>query len=615
MPVPLYNRPLRERDRGWAKEGRTELLKLHDTETPLWLRACRAIRSLIVFAGAASVVIEFGFFLHQAAVLCLTVLQIVAVVLVVAHAVIGVARSPEKRLALGLRAGRLLVALIAVVVWLCAAFGIEGAFIPGAIAMLKFSAIFFALVHTLPEPGDAIRLPLPAWGLKLLYGNPTLMVVLSFVFVILVGTMLLCLPRATPARGIAVVDALFTATSATCVTGLIVKDTPNDFTRFGHWVIVGLIQVGGLGIMTITAFFAAATCRRMRMSQTQIMQTSLDTESFADVHQAVRAIIVLTFTIEAVGAMLLFTQWSEERSGIGTPLFCSMFHSVSAFCNAGFALFSDNLMEYRVNIPINLTITSLIVLGGLGFTVLVDIYRVLKLRSTGRRSRLELHSRLVLTTTLVLIVSGTLLFFVMEHTHVLRGLPFKDKILSSYFQSVTTRTAGFNTVDISAMNPATLFGFMVLMFIGGSPGSTAGGIKTTTAALVFLALIAAVRGRRRINCAGFTVPTEVMWRALAIMAIALFAFSIVFMLLLLPVSMVDGGTQTSFRDIMFEAFSAFGTVGLSAGVTPHLSTVGKLLICALMFMGRLGPLSLAIALSGRPSPDLVRYPEANVMVG
>ena len=614
-PLSLYNSPFADLP-PFPKKVRPVFRKQEAAETRLWNNRLRTVGSVIILAATLSVVIEFGFYLHRTAVACLTALQVSALLVAVGKMAYDILTAESRHRAMGHRRGRLVVMLFLTLSWVCSALGIEAHFLPGAVGTLKFAAIYFGVIEMLTIPGGGVRPPLPPNVLVFLYGRPALAIALSFLGVILVGTVLLMFPRATAdGQGTPFVDALFTATSATCVTGLIVRDTPAYFNRFGHWVILALIQVGGLGIMTITAFFVTAVGRRLRMSQMQLVQEAVDAKSFAEVQSALKAIIILTFTIEAVGAILLFTQWSPERHFVPDPLFCSLFHSVSAFCNAGFSLFSNSLMDYWLNVPINLTITGLIILGGLGFTVLTDVSRRLAARGRGKRARLSLHSRFVLVTTLLLILAGMGIFLMFEPAHALRDLPWRDKILVAYFQSVTTRTAGFNTVDIGALNPATLFGFKILMFIGGSPGSTAGGIKTTTLVLLVLTMVAAARGRDRVTCSGYTVPTETIWRAVAITVVAVFSLGAFFMLLLLPASVARGAPHTSYGDIMFEAFSAFGTVGLSTGVTSHLETLGKVLISLLMFLGRVGPLTLAIVFSGRRSPELVRYPETNVMVG
>ncbi|MEW6357640.1 MAG: TrkH family potassium uptake protein [Planctomycetota bacterium] len=586
------------------------------TEGRSWIHRLRVVGSVVICAAALSVVIELGFYLHRTTALCLMGLQVLAVLIAVGKAVHSVSAARVRGESMGHPIGRLAVILFLLIVSACSALRVESAFLPSTIDTLKFCVLYFAVMEVFPTSGGEVRLPLPPRMLAFLYARPALAIVLSFLGVILVGTALLMFPRATAdGEGTPFVDALFTATSATCVTGLIVRDTPEYFSRFGHWVILGLIQTGGLGIMTIAAFFATGVGRRLRMRHLQVVQEAVAARSFAEVRSAVKAIILLTFTIEAIGALFLFTQWSHQERFVESPLFCSVFHSVSAFCNAGFSLFSNNLMDYWLNAPINLIITSLIILGGLGFTVLTNLFELLPVRSRKKRARLSLHSRLVLTATILLIMGGMAIFLAFEPTHVLRGLPWRDRLLPAYFQSVTTRTAGFNTVDIGSLSPPTQFGFMALMFIGGSPGSTAGGIKTTTMVLLFLTMLTAARGKGRVTCWGHTVPTETIWRAVGITVVASFALALCIMLLLAPASTIPGAPYTSFNDIMFEAFSAFGTVGLSTGLTPYLSILGKLLIILLMFLGRVGPLTLAIVFSGRPSSDLVKYPETHVMVG
>jgi len=441
--------------------------------------------------------------------------------------------------------------------------------------------------------------------------RPAGMLVGSFAAAIAVGTLLLALPVATPGPGgLNIVDSLFTATSATCVTGLIVRDTGRDFTLFGQLVILVLIQLGGLGIMTFSVSLVLALGRRLSKSREVVMRDVLDQESIEEVLSLVRFIAVATLVVEAAGAVALFFGLGAHRGYSLRTAYEAIFHSVSAFCNAGFSLFSDSMMRYRGDLWVNLVMTALIIVGGLGFPVLRDLVTTLSGRKQagGRAPRLRTHTKLVLTTSLVMIAAGGALFYAAEWDGCLAGMSAREKILACYFQSVTARTAGFNTVDIGGLGGAALVALMCLMFIGASPGSTGGGVKTTTFAILVQAMRTSLRRRPEVEMFRRTVPSEVVRRAVALVVLAAFLV-VATMIALMCVE------PQPFHVLAFETFSAFGTVGLSAGATPNLTTAGRLIITGLMFAGRLGPLTLALWLLGEARPAAYRYPEERVMVG
>ena len=443
-----------------------------------------------------------------------------------------------------------------------------------------------------------------------LHIQPARLFIGSFVTVILLGTLALLLPRATMA-GISVVDALFTSTSAVCVTGLIVVDTGSAFTPLGQIIILFLIQIGGLGLMTFTTFFTLFSSR-LSIKERVLMQQFLNRESLGQVRNTLRSIVLVTLFIEAIGAVLLYFSWGDvvfasERAKV----FSSIFHSVSSFCNAGFSLFSENLAVSgaAMNIRLNLIVASLIILGGLGFITIVNIAQ---LRPWGNpvhrlRRRLTAHSRLVLSTSAILIAVGAVMFYVLEYHNVSAGLAPGEKILAALFQSITTRTAGFNTVDISAMAvPATLI-FILLMFIGASPGSTGGGIKTTTAALVFLSAVNHVRGKQTVEIAHRRVLHASIERAYAalLFGLALVIMSIFLMTLFEPFPLLD---------IVFECFSAAATVGLSRGITFDLTDASKIVIIFTMLIGRVGTLTMMMALTRRAPVSNHDYPSEQIIV-
>ncbi len=453
------------------------------------------------------------------------------------------------------------------------------------------------------------------WLGSLLWLHPARLMVSSFAAVILVGALLLSLPQASAApEAVRPVDALFTATSAVCVTGLIVKDTGGDFTLFGQMVILVLIQLGGLGIMTFSVSLALVLGRTLSKSRAVVMQDMLDQESVREVFNLVRFLAAATLVIEAAGALALFTCFAR-RQGLTLATLprlahSAVFHSVSAFCNAGFSLYSTSFEAWRSDVWVNGIIASLIVLGGLGFPVLRDLALVGKRRRLReeRGPRLRMQTKVVLWTSAVLIVVGAVVFYFVDAGDTLAGHPFGTRALASLFQSVTARTAGFNTVRIASVGHAGLLLLLVLMFIGASPGSTGGGVKTTTAATLWSAGWSTLRGRPRTEMFRRTVPRGVVRRAVALLTCSALALAVA------GVALMSVEDQP-FRDLVFELFSAFGTVGLSTGATPKLTDAGRLIITAVMFVGRLGPLTLALLFVGEARQASYAYPEERLMIG
>ncbi|MDR4509626.1 MAG: TrkH family potassium uptake protein [Candidatus Brocadiaceae bacterium] len=413
------------------------------------------------------------------------------------------------------------------------------------------------------------------------------------------------LPVATvDGKGASFVDAFFTSTSALCVTGLIVQDTPVYFSRFGHVVILVLIQLGGLGIMTSYAFLSIALGKRFLLSQQATMKGVLDTES-GEVIKTVLFIIVSTFVIEAIGAAVLAVHWSEEP--FDDYIFSSVFHSISAYCNAGFSLFSNSLINYQGDAVVNLTIGTLIVCGGLGFIVLSNLFNYFSF-FPGRDKKIHLHTRIVLTMTGLLIIVGAILFYVFECKNALDQFSVSNRVCVSFFQSITTRTAGFATVDICSLTPSTTLFFIFFMFIGGSSGSTAGGIKTSTFFIIIAVVYNTFRGREEVELFERTIHRRVVQKSFSIATLA-FVTIATFCLILLYTE------RASFHAIIFEAFSAFGTVGLSTGLSADLTVTGKYLIMILMFVGRIGPLNLALVFGKEIAGRKIHYPEERLIVG
>lgn len=439
--------------------------------------------------------------------------------------------------------------------------------------------------------------------------KPAQSLALSFLGVILLGTVLLRLPLASAAgKTTSLIDALFTATSATCVTGLVVVDTPTHFSTFGQVVILLLIQAGGLGIMTLSTSLALIFGRRMGLRNKLAMQDVLDQVDVEGMKKLILYILKMTLVIELIGALLLFVRWSGSLGGLRAA-YLAIFHSVSAFCNAGFSLFSNSFVNYRYDLILNLIITFLIILGGIGFTVVADIQHTWLKRGKGsKRTSLTAHTKLVLIVSALLLLGGTLAVFFGEYHNSLQGLPWGKRLLSSYFQSVTARTAGFNTLGIGRLTNVTLFMIVVLMFIGASPGSTGGGIKTSTLGILVLFVRAMFRGQEKVELLNRTAPQDIVRKSVCVI---LLAATLIF-LVMIPLLVIE---KASFIRVLFEAVSAFGTVGLSTGITSQLSLTGKLAIALLIFAGRIGPLTVAFAVGRRKRPPGISYPEARVMVG
>lgn len=439
--------------------------------------------------------------------------------------------------------------------------------------------------------------------------NPSQVLILGFFSFILAGALLLMLPFSTTS-GISFVDAVFTSTSAVCVTGLIVKDTPNDFTLIGQIIIMLLIQLGGLGYMTSATIISLMIGKRIGLGERLIMKDALNVLDLEGIVKFTKAVLLTTLIFEATGALLLFIRFSSDFPLI-TALYYGIFHAVSAFNNAGFSLFSDNLMRYRGDIIVNIVITFLIVIGGIGFIVISDFYNLY----TKKVMRFSTHTKIVIVTTVFLIIAGAFVIFFLEYQNpkTFRMMPLKESVMSSYFSSVTPRTAGFNTIDYSLVRPETLLFVIMLMFIGASPGGTGGGVKTTTIAIVYASLLSTVRSMRDTVLFKRRIPVEIVSKSLMLIIFA--------MLLILLISfLVIRIENTFYLPTLFEVTSAFGTVGLSVGdggvrsLSALFTDPGKLLVSLMMFIGRLGPLTLAVAVISKKEMRF-RYPEGRVVIG
>ncbi|MFC0470487.1 TrkH family potassium uptake protein [Halalkalibacter kiskunsagensis] len=431
--------------------------------------------------------------------------------------------------------------------------------------------------------------------------SPPQILALSFFIAIVVGTLLLKLPIATtePIRWL---DALFTATSATTVTGLVVLDTGLDFTVFGQVVIMILIQIGGLGLMTFAVLIVVVLGKKIGLKERMLVQEAFNQTSIGGVIRLVKILFVFAIVMEVIAVILLSLRWVPEY-GWAFGIYTSIFHAISAFNNAGFSLWSDSLMGYVGDPAVNILITLLFITGGIGFTVLSDLWH------TKEFHRLSLHTKLMLVGTFVINVVAMLLIFTLEYANpaTLGTLDTLEKLWASYFQAVTPRTAGFNSLDIGSMNPGTIVIILLLMFIGAGSASTGSGIKLTTFIVIVMAVVTFLRGRNETVVFKRTIKHQMVIRSLAIVVISLFAV----FLTILALSITEGAP---FIMIVFEAFSAFGTVGLSMGLTGELSDAGKLIIIVLMFIGRIGPLTLAFSLA-KAQKSSIRYPDGEVFTG
>ena len=439
--------------------------------------------------------------------------------------------------------------------------------------------------------------------------STTRVVALGFAFVILVGSVLLSLPVASATgESVGYFDALFTSTSCVCVTGLVVVDTGTAYSTFGHVVIILLIQIGGLGFMSVAMLYFMLLGKRVTLGTRLLFQESLNEDRIGGLVRMMRWVIFSALSIEAVGAALLATRFIPIY-GFGKGLWYGVFHSISAFCNAGFDLIGgyQNLMPFQFDPVVNITITLLIIIGGLGFGVLLDIWKTRSFR------KLRLHSKIVLTFTGILLLSGTLIVLAVEWSNpkTLGPMNFFQKLQAAFFQSVTLRTAGFNTIDQAALLPSTKLLSVLLMFIGASPASTGGGIKVSTMAVLYLTVRMVVRGRSEISAFQRTIPRALTQRALAIVFIGVCVLLLDVMALTLLEPEMDS------LDLAFECASALGTVGVSSIGTSNLGALSRLLLILTMYTGRVGPLTLTMAIGHKQAQprDMYRYPEDRVLVG
>ncbi len=439
--------------------------------------------------------------------------------------------------------------------------------------------------------------------------KPAQLVILSFSAVILLGTFLLMLPVSSKeGQAISFIDALFMSTSATCVTGLATVSLSENFSMFGQVVILILIQIGGLSIMTLYSSMTILLGKSIGMKDRIIMQDLLDVSSLDELFQMIIDIIKYTFFIELWGGIVLTIAFTFEGFEFSKALYYGFFHSISAFCNAGFSLFDTSLESYSTNPMVNFTVMILITAGGLGFIVLKELTAVITTKK--KLSRIGMHSKVVIITSLGLTVVGAVLFFFGEFLNALDSYSIWDKIQISLFQSVTLRTAGFNSIPLNNLNQYSIYGMTLFMFIGGSPGSTAGGVKTTTLAILIQSIISTLKGDKHVRLLDRTIPGPIVVRAIALTFFSILITSI-FILFMMRLE-----TEQSFLTIFFEVISASGTVGLSLGITGFLTTWGKFMISIVMLIGRIGPLTLILAVGQRADErGKFDYPDGRIMIG
>lgn len=439
--------------------------------------------------------------------------------------------------------------------------------------------------------------------------NPTQVLVVGFAVTILIGAFILMTPLSSASgEWTDFISALFTSTSAVCVTGLIVVDTGTYWSGFGQFIIIALIQIGGLGFMTFTTLAFIIARKRIGLKERLVLQEGFNAYNLGGIVKYTKYVLLYTFTVELIGSIFL-TIGFAPRYGLGRGIIMGIFHSISSFCNAGFDLIGNyrSITGYVDNYIITITIGMLIVIGGLGFFVASDIFK------NRRFKKLALHTKLVLIISTVMLLGGMVLFFIFEYNNpeTMKDLPLDVKILASWFQSVTPRTAGYNSLDLGAMTTASSFLTIILMFIGASPGSTGGGIKTTTFGIILLTVVSVLKGRDETEVFKRTIPINVIKRALSIVCIALFVVTV-------AVAILSFTEDASFLEICYEVVSGFATVGLTMGITQELTTVGRLVIISTMFIGRLGPLTIALAvaqLQSSSNKGKYRYPDGDILVG
>lgn len=437
--------------------------------------------------------------------------------------------------------------------------------------------------------------------------SPARILMISYIITIIAGTLLLKLPKATNS-GVSWIDAFFTSTSAVCITGLTTLNISQVFTFEGQLFILLLIQLGGLGIITLTSFIALFIQRGFRLRDQIIVQEVLDSENFSSLTSILKAIVAITFITELAGAIGLYFSWGDLGLSEFERIFSAVFHSVSAYCNAGFSIFQKGLetAAYHLNTISLIIIMLMIILGGIGFYTLSDILHIGEIKIIQKKG-LTLQSKIILISTLVLILSGALFIWTIQYSQW-RDFSFGKQMLNAFFLSVTARTAGFSTISIADLAIPALMIVILLMYIGGAPNSTSGGIKLTTVVTVLASLRTYITGKNRVEIGWNTLPGRTVRRAFIVFLVSIILIFFVLFILALT-------EDQAFFDILFEIISAFGTVGLSRGITPELTQIGKIMIALVMFAGRIGLFTFAVAMSEERQDESYNFPEINLMVG
>ena len=443
---------------------------------------------------------------------------------------------------------------------------------------------------------------------KKVYFSPYITILMSFFIVILIGGGILSLPFVTlNGKGTDLIEGIFTATSAVCVTGLTVNDVSTTYNLIGKTIILVLIQLGGIGLITFSSLLILLISKEISYYTKKLVQEDINAETVFNIQKYIKKVIVTVLLIELIGAAVLFFEFIKKFK-FSKAIYYSVFHSVSAFCNAGFSLFSDNLESFKGSMIINTVIPILIIVGGLGFSTIINVYKYLKKED----KRITTTSKITLKVTLGFVIFGAFFIFIFEHANIktIGNYTFMEKIGAAFFQSVTTRTAGFNTMSLAGMKEITVLLFIFFMFIGASPGSTGGGIKTTTFGLIVLGVITIIKNKEYIEYNGRKISWTIFNRAVSIVFISIwYIITILFLLMLLE-------PDVNVMNLLFELVSAFGTVGVTRNLTPYLGNMSKILLIVTMFVGRVGPLTIVSALSLKKiKSGKYKYPEENILIG
>lgn len=584
-------------------------------ETARLVHLRRLLLAIAGFCGLVGLIVEYGTYPDLWALTAARGLSAIAVILFLVEQILAWRELLTFRRYLRRRWPTFVLSVLLVLESLALLAGRETTWLNSLLGQLSVGSItraYLIIIQIYIVAVFAVELPHLHSSFARQRIRPAVAFVLVFVALIALGAGLLLLPRSTPDdQPLSFLDAVFTSTSAVCVTGLIVRDTGTGFTEFGQAVILVLIQLGGLGIMSLTAALALLTGRGIGVRESSLLREVFQVPMMSEVGRTIKIIILMTLSLEAVGALLIYKGLEGAIPPDGSRIFVAVFHAVSAFCNAGFSTFGDSLVGLAQRPLVMGAVSGLLIVGGLGFGVVAQVLAWMRgraLRRFGRKYRLGLHARTVLLVSGLLLFAGTALLLTVEWNRSLAGMPPLARVGHAFFQSATCRTAGFNSMDLNLLSPASIFLMIILMFIGGAPGSTAGGVKVTAVAIVWANLRSISRGLSRVRLGRRELDPVHVQRAMLVLSAGLvLAVCGVFVLL------VSEGQP--FLATAFEVFSALGTVGLSLGATPLLSSTGRVVIIILMFVGRLGPLTLASSLTGSSREPQVRLPQGRIMIG